>query len=203
MDNTLKTQLTERFCEALIYAAKAHRYQLRKGTSIPYVGHLLGVASIVIDAGGTEDEVIAALLHDAPEDQGGRPRLDDIRETFGPRVAEIVEALSDALESDPDTKPEWSERKRRYRDHLADLRDPSVLLVSAADKLHNLRATWSDWQSIGDEVWTRFNAGREASLENYRALYEIYASPMVDDDRRKRIVKEIQSLLRSLESAHA
>lgn len=197
MEDTLKTPLSPRFSEALIYAAQVHRYQARKQTPIPYVGHLLGVASTVIDVGGTEDEAIAALLHDAPEDQGGRPRLEDIEKTFGRRVAQIVEACSDALEIDPANKAPWSDRKRRYREHLADVRDAGVLLVSAADKLHNLRATWSDWQSIGDEVWTRFNAGREASLANYRGLYDIYASPRVPDERRKPIVQQIEAILLS------
>ena len=123
--------LTERFDRALQYAGSVHAGQKRKGTDVPYLSHLLAVASIVLESDGTEDEAIAALLHDAPEDQGGKPRLADIRARFGARVAEIVEACSDSLEEDPSKKDEVLGRKARYRDELRAHPDASVYLVSA------------------------------------------------------------------------
>src|SRR5579859_1707723 len=119
MMNEADTHLTDRFLDAVRYAARVHAGQRRKGTKIPYLGHLLAVASLVIDAGGSEDEAVAALLHDAAEDQGGERRLEEIRTHFGSRVADIVESCSDSLEEDPKKKAPWRERKQRYIDHLA------------------------------------------------------------------------------------
>src|SRR5580704_12529855 len=125
--------LGKRFDRALLYATDAHAAQSRKGTSRPYIAHLLGVAAIVLTHGGDEDEAIAALLHDAVEDQGGKPRLRDIRRKFGARVAGIVEGCTDA---DTEPKPPWLERKKKYLEHLRHA-DASVRLVSAADKVYN------------------------------------------------------------------
>jgi (p)ppGpp synthase/HD superfamily hydrolase len=128
--------LTRRYDDAVAYAHGLHAAQTRKVTGAPYLGHLLGVSSIVIDDGGTEDEAIAALLHDAAEDQGGRDRLEEIRRKFGEAVAKIVEDCTDSWTT---PKPPWPERKRKYIDHARTL-GPSSLRVSAADKVHNAYA---------------------------------------------------------------
>ena len=156
----------EKFERALPYAARVHWDQVRKGTSTPYITHLLAVASVVGENGGMEDEVVAALLHDAPEDQGGEARLRDIRDRFGARVAEIVDGCTDTYET---PKPPWRERKERYLDHLADA-SGSVRLVSSADKLHNARTVLSDYRLIGEDLWTRFNGEKEGTLWYYRAI---------------------------------
>jgi (p)ppGpp synthase/HD superfamily hydrolase len=160
------TALGERFERALRFAAETHRPQRRKGSGIPYVGHLLGVCSLVIEDGGDEDEAIAALLHDAPEDQGGAAMLETIRAEFGVKVAEIVEACSDTLE---EKKPKWRARKEAYLEHL-DGQPAYVLRVSLADKLFNVRSIIRDLRAVGDEVWERFKAGRDGQLWYYRGL---------------------------------
>jgi (p)ppGpp synthase/HD superfamily hydrolase len=161
--------LTKRFDAALKLAAELHRAQRRKGSNTPYIGHLLGVCSLVLEDGGDEDEAIAALLHDAVEDQGGEQTLARIREQFGERVARIVLACSDATEI---PKPPWRQRKEAYLAHLAD-QEPDVLRVSLADKLYNARAILGDYLEYGDEVWRRFRAGREAQLWYYRSLADV------------------------------
>jgi len=158
--------LGERFEQALQFAAATHRSQVRKGSGIPYVGHLLGVCSLVIEDGGDEDEAIAALLHDAAEDQGGERMLDEIRTRFGDHVADIVAACSDTFET---PKPPWQERKQTYIDHLDGQPEP-VLRVSLADKLFNARAILRDYLLVGDDVWDRFKAGRDGQLWYYRQL---------------------------------
>lgn len=182
----------ERFEEALLYAARLHRYQTRKGTDTPYVTHLLAVAAIVGENGGTEEETVAALLHDAPEDKGGRKRLEDIRARFGDEVAEIVDGCTDTYE---DPKPAWRPRKEAYVEHVA--KAPlSVRLVSAADKLHNARTIFADLRTVGDELWTRFTGGKEGTLWYYRALVEAYAragsNAVVEE--LDRVVREIEAL---------
>ena len=192
--------LSARFEEALTYAARLHRKQMRKGTDIPYVSHLLAVASIVLEYGGDEDEAIAALLHDGPEDQGGSRVLDEIRESFGPRVASIVEACSDSMTESPDDKEGWRERKERYIRHLRETTDQSVYLVSVADKLHNGRAIASDVRSFGPSVWGRFKGGREGTIWNYRALLGAYEA-RAHDDRVKRAVDELRLVVHDLKNA--
>jgi len=160
--------LGPRFEDALCYAARLHARQVRKRSGTPYVGHLLAVAAIVIEHGGGEDEAIAALLHDAVEDQGGAPRLAEIRERYGSRVAEIVAACSD---TDQTPKPPWRARKEAYLAHLATA-DRSVQLVSAADKLHNLRSLAGDYRLCGESLWTHFNGGRDGTLWYFRAVHE-------------------------------
>jgi (p)ppGpp synthase/HD superfamily hydrolase len=182
--------VSQRFHDALAYASVLHATQARKGSEIPYVAHLLAVASIVMEAGGTEDEAIAALLHDGPEDQGGEETLEQIRRRFGDTVAGIVADCSDTFE---DPKPDWEKRKR---DYIARLRsaDPSALLVSSADKLHNARSTLRDLRNSGPSVWERFSANGEQTLAQYRRLIAAYeeGSP---DPRRTGIVHELRTLV--------
>jgi (p)ppGpp synthase/HD superfamily hydrolase len=184
--------LTERFEEALAFAARLHRAQLRKGTTIPYVSHLLAVASIALEHGADEDEAIAALLHDAVEDQGGDAARREIRRRFGERVAGIVDGCTDA-ETTP--KPPWRERKERYIAHVAEA-PPSVRLVSAADKLHNARSILADLRASGGSVWGRFKGGKEGTLWYYRSLVEAFrahgATPLVEE--LARTVAEIERL---------
>ncbi len=164
------TTLGPRFESALQYAARLHVTQTKKGTDTPYLAHLMAVTAIVLDDGGTEDEAIAALLHDAVEDQGGRERLDDIRARFGATVAHIVEGCTDSFTT---PKPPWIERKRAYVEHARHL-DRPTLRVSAADKAINATAILRDWHKVGDRVWSRFNASREDVLWYYGALVEAF-----------------------------
>ena len=182
----------KKFEEALPYAARLHRDQTRKGSDTPYVTHLLAVAAIVGENGGTEDETVAALLHDAPEDRGGRELLEDIRERFGDVVARIVDGCTDTYEN---PKPAWQPRKEAYVAHVAQA-PPSVQLVSAADKLHNARSILADLRALGDELWDRFTGGKDGTLWYYRALVEAYAkngaNPVVEE--LDRVVREIEAL---------
>ncbi len=162
--------LGPRFEDALVYAARLHARQTRKSTAIPYVSHLMSVSALVLEDGGDEDEAIAALLHDAVEDQGGAPILAEIRGRFGERVAAIVAGCTD---SDVIPKPPWRERKERYIAHLVHA-TPEVLRVSRADKLHNARSILADLRVQGDGVWSRFSADRESVLWYYGALLDAY-----------------------------
>jgi (p)ppGpp synthase/HD superfamily hydrolase len=170
-------RLGPRFTDALAYAADVHVGQARKVAdedepTIPYLGHLLAVAGEVVDSGGDEDEAIAALLHDAVEDQGGREQLAVIRERFGEKVAKIVEDCSDTLESE--NKEEWGERKRRYITKVVEEGDFSSLHVSVADKLQNVRSIIRDHGRVGDEVWERFNRPKAFTLGYHTALRDAY-----------------------------
>jgi (p)ppGpp synthase/HD superfamily hydrolase len=158
-----RSMLTRRFDRALVYASRAHASQLRKGTTRPYIAHLLGVASIVLTFGGDEDEAIAALLHDAVEDQGGKPRLRDIRKKFGTRVAGIVDGCTDSY---TEPKPPWLERKKQYLRHLRTA-DSSTCLVSAADKLYNSREVLDDLRTHGPSVFNRFKATKQQTIWYY------------------------------------
>jgi len=163
--------LGERFEQALVFAAQTHRTQVRKGSGIPYIGHLLGVCSLVIEDGGSETEAIAALLHDTAEDQGGEDMLIEISDRFGKEVADIVSACSDTL---MEPKPPWPARKQAYIAHLDEEPDPA-LRVSLADKLFNARAILRDYLLVGDEVWERFRLGRDGQLWYYRELANSFA----------------------------
>lgn len=187
--------LTDRFQQALQHAAGLHERQWRKGTRIPYVSHLLSVCALVLENGGDEDEAIAALLHDAVEDQGGRPTLDDIRRRFGEKVARIVDGCTDA---DTIPKPPWRERKERYIEHIRRA-PPEVVRVSAADKLHNARCILADLRTQGNAVWGRFTADREGVLWYYRTLTEAYLAAGVGflAEELNRTVSEIESLARA------
>jgi (p)ppGpp synthase/HD superfamily hydrolase len=183
-------RLTKRFDDAFSYAHEVHAEQTRKGTAAPYVGHLIGVASIVLDDGGSEDEAIAALLHDAPDDHGGRPRLEEIRGRFGDAVARIVEDCTDSWEA---PKAPWLERKKAYIEHARHLPPPS-LRVSAADKVHNSYAILRDLRNMGEKVWERFNAGPDDVMSYYESLVRAYrqagGGKLVDE--LDRIVRGIQ-----------
>jgi (p)ppGpp synthase/HD superfamily hydrolase len=171
------TNLTERFGQALAYANAIHRTQRRKGTDIPYVAHLLGVAAIALELGASEDQAIAALLHDAVEDQGGLPRLEDIRARFGEAVAAIVEDCTDAV---VEPKPAWRPRKEAYIASL-EHKPAASLLVSLADKTHNARAIVDDLVVHGAGLWDRFTGGRDGSLWYYDALARVFARRLPGD----------------------
>jgi (p)ppGpp synthase/HD superfamily hydrolase len=186
--------LTKRFDEALVFAAEVHNGQLRKGTAIPYIAHLLSVTALVLENGGSEDEAVAALLHDAVEDCG--VELKDISARFGPEVGCIVEACTDSFEKDPRKKAAWIVRKRNYLQRLA-AEPRSVLLVSLSDKLHNSRAILEDYRIIGDKIWARFNASKEEILYYYESLLSIFQRmdcPGKLVDEFKRVVTEIEHL---------
>ena len=187
--------LSSQFEQALIYAANVHATQVRKGTSIPYMAHLLGVCSIALEYGANETEAIAALLHDAVEDQGGLGRLDDIRARFGSDVAEIVMGCTDSFQT---PKLPWEERKRAYLAHLPNASRP-ILLVSASDKLYNAQATLRDLYRVGNEIWKRFNVPREKTLWYYRALVNIYlqVGPARLNDELGRVVAEMERVAAS------
>jgi (p)ppGpp synthase/HD superfamily hydrolase len=167
------TILTERFDRALLYATHVHGGQVRKGTSIPYVAHLLAVSATVLEYGGNENLAIAALLHDSVEDQGGKARLEDVRNRFGERVAHVVAACSDSLADTAkgERKADWEKRKQAYIAHL-DSADEGILRVSLADKVHNARAILRDLRKpeIGADVWSRFSQPRKKTLWYYRSL---------------------------------
>lgn len=182
--------LTQRFDEAVRYAREVHAAQTRKGTSAPYITHLLGVASIVLDDGGNEDEAIAALLHDAAEDHGGRPRLEDIRTRFGDAVARIVEDCTDSWET---PKPPWAERKRAYAEHARSL-PPSSLRVSVADKVHNTYAILRDLRNEGESVWNRFNAAPDDVIAYYRSLVRAFR-----EAGGGKLVDELDRIVRGIE----
>jgi (p)ppGpp synthase/HD superfamily hydrolase len=159
-----------RYSAALAFASELHGSQLRKGTAVPYIAHLLSVSALVLEAGGDEDAAIAALLHDAVEDQGGRPMLDRIRARFGDGVADIVAACTDA-EVTP--KPPWRQRKEAYLASIPHKPAPA-LLVSIADKVHNAGAILRDYTQLGEAVWARFAGGREGTLWYYRSLSDAF-----------------------------
>lgn len=194
---TPPTSLSERYREALLVAFDLHRAQRRKGTDIPYVAHLLGVSSLVLEDGGSEDEAIAALLHDAVEDQprDGRTAR-EIRERFGERVFHIVVALTDSADgSDDRGVASWLDRKREYLERLPTKPSP-VLRVAAADKLHNARAILADLESLGDALWTRFNAPKDHQLWYYRELSTAFGraphAPPRLVDHFQRTVRQIE-----------
>lgn len=181
------------FSSALVFAARVHRDQRRKGTDIPYMAHILGVTALVLEHGGTDDEAIGALLHDAAEDGGGEAMLAEIRAQFGDAVGDIVLGCSDSLAEDPADKAPWLERKQAYLAHVGEA-SRSVCLVSAADKLHNVRSLIHAVRAGGDDVWARFNGGREGSLWYYDAvslaLWRRWPSLLTEELRR-----EVQALL--------
>ena len=163
-------KLGPRFQRAFVFAATKHARQARKASTIPYIAHLMGVASLVLEAGGDEDLAIAALLHDVVEDCGGAPMLLQVRRRFGARVAKIVDGCTDA---DTYPKPPWRERKEKYMARLS-AADTDTRLVAAADKLNNVRSILSDYRAIGESVWSRFHGGRDGTLWYYRTLRDIF-----------------------------
>jgi (p)ppGpp synthase/HD superfamily hydrolase len=184
-------RLGPRFREAFDFAAEKHDGQTRKRTSVPYISHLMAVAALVLEAGGDEDLAIAALLHDVVEDCGGHPVLEDVRARFGDRVASIVEGCTDAYTV---PKPPWKQRKL---DYLALLREScdDIRLVSAADKLHNVRTILADYRAEGDSVWARFSGHREGTLWYYRAVLDVLL-----EGNPNRLTGELQRAVEELES---
>ena len=184
--------LTARFEDALVWATQLHSRQVRKGTQVPYIAHLLGATSIAMQYGADEDEAIAALLHDAVEDCGGEPTLREIERRFGARVAAIVVGCTDSIVV---PKPPWRQRKESYLAHLRRT-SSSVRLVSAADKLHNARAVVADYRVLGDALWDRFRGGREGTIWYYRALVDAFqeagTTPLVEELHR--VVCELELL---------
>jgi (p)ppGpp synthase/HD superfamily hydrolase len=183
--------LGPRFLRAFEFAAKKHSGQTRKASTIPYIAHLMGVASLVLEAGGDEDIAIAALLHDVVEDCGGAPMLKEVRRRFGARVAKIVDGCTDA---DTSPKPPWLERKQKYIARLKK-EDAETRLVSAADKLNNIRSILSDYRAIGESVWSRFNGGREGTLWYYQTLRDEFLR-----HKPNRITRDFELAVRELES---
>jgi GTP pyrophosphokinase len=188
------------FESALKYASRLHAKQTRKGSDAPYVSHLLAVAAIVLEHGGTEKEAIAALLHDAVEDQGGQATLVEIRRRYGKRVAGIVAACSD---TDQLPKPPWHERKEAYVKRLRS--EPySVRLVVAADKLHNARHLLSSYRVQGEDLWPHFKGGREGTLWYYRAVVDaLVAAAEPGENQLRAILDEIERTLATLQLAMA
>ena len=186
-------KLSERFTEALVFATELHANQTRKGGGVPYIAHLMGVASIALEHGANEDEAIAALLHDAIEDQGGAATREEIRRRFGDTVTEIVDGCTDA---DTTPKPPWRQRKEAYIARLPS-ESASVHIVSAADKLYNARSVLKDYRLIGDAVWERFHGGKTGTLWYYRAVVETFraieSTPLVDE--LERVVNELERLV--------
>lgn len=188
--NPNAVKLGPRFLRAFGFAAEKHKGQTRKASTIPYIAHLMGVTSLVLEFGGDEDLAIAALLHDVVEDCGGEPMLKEVRRRFGTRVAKVVDGCTDAYEI---PKPPWRERKENYIRHLKTA-DAGTRLVSAADKLNNVRSILADYREVGEVVWERFNGGREGTLWYYHAL-------LVEFRRTKsnRLVREFELAVRELE----
>ncbi len=166
--------LTDRFDDAFRYARQLHAQQTRKATQIPYIAHLMSVSALVLEHGGDLDQAIAALLHDAVEDQGGHQVLQDIRERFGDGVASIVQDCTDAW---TEPKPAWRPRKEAYLAALPAKPDRS-LLVALADKTHNAEAILADHRVLGEALWSRFSGGRDGTRWYYREVSRILSSRM-------------------------
>jgi len=184
-------KLGPRFLRAFLFAAEKHTGQVRKASTTPYIAHLMGVSSLALEFGGDEDMAIAALLHDVVEDCGGAPMLKAVKRRFGSRVAKIVDGCTD---SDRDPKPPWRERKETYIRHLKGA-DADTKLVSAADKLHNVRSILSDYREVGESIWARFNGGREGTLWYYRALLKEFQR-----GKPNRLIREFELAVRELEA---
>lgn len=167
------TEITERFRCALDYAAQKHAQQTRKASDIPYLSHLMSVCSIVMDNCSDENVWIAALLHDAVEDQGGEMTALEIERLFGTRVAELVRGCSEMIAEDESARPTWLERKMGYLKAMAD-KDADVLLISIADKLHNARSVLSEWLRCGDDVYCRFSKGKVGTHWYYQEMIRAY-----------------------------
>ncbi|MEB3299217.1 MAG: HD domain-containing protein [Candidatus Sericytochromatia bacterium] len=207
--STIVDTATQRFRAALVHAAELHKDQTRKGTSVPYVSHLLAVAALVLEDGGSKDEAIAALLHDGPEDQGGEAVLEDIRTKFGPLVAEIVEACSDSFEI---PKPAWRPRKERHIAHLLELargegalrhaKAGQLVRVVLADKLSNLRSIRADHLVMGERSWGRFNGGRYDTLWYLRQIC-LLLGPLAPRDAEGRPNRLAEIYRRELHEFHA
>jgi (p)ppGpp synthase/HD superfamily hydrolase len=195
--------LTSKFTRAVDYARQVH-VNYRKGSEVPYMAHLVGVASLVMGECGhvpfavTEDMIVAALLHDAVEDEGGLPRLHDIEANFGKVVAAIVEGCSDSVAEDSSNKQSWEQRKKAYIERLPN-ETGGTLLVSLADKVYNARAILEDYRLLGPEVWKRFKRGRNAQLWYFKELLKVYEVKCP----RWRIVDELRRIVDELDHISA
>jgi len=185
-------KLGPRFLRAFDFAAEKHAGQARKASTIPYIAHLMGVASLVLEFGGDEDLAIAALLHDVVEDCGGTPMLKEVQRRFGSRVAKIVDGCTDSVTY---PKPPWRERKEAYIRHLKSA-DAETRLVSAADKLNNVRSILADYREVGESIWARFHGGRDGTLWYYQALSQEFLR-----HKPNRLIRELELAIRELEAA--
>lgn len=166
--------LTDRFDRALAFAVGLHREDLRKGSDTPYIAHLLSVCALVLEDGGSEDEAVAALLHDALEDHPGAVDRPTIAREYGERVRALVEGCTDTpADYAGGPKPAWKARKQGYIEHVRDA-DPGGVRISLADKLHNARAILADYRRIGDQLWTRFNVGHPDPVDIRREVLWYY-----------------------------
>jgi (p)ppGpp synthase/HD superfamily hydrolase len=183
-------RLSRKFEQALVYATRIHAGQMRKKTRIPYIAHILGVTSIALEYGADETEAIGALLHDAVEDCGGAKRLRDIERKFGKAVAKIVDGCTD---TDQTPKPPWLQRKKAYVAHVSHA-PQGVQLVSASDKLHNVRSALMAYRRDGEKLWDRFKGGKQGTLWYYRALVSAFAGKRVEP-----LVRELDRVLTQVE----
>lgn len=190
----MKDLLGERFDQAFLFAHDLHHSHRRKGSGVPYIAHLMSVTALVLENGGDEDMAIAALLHDAVEDQGGRPILEEIRRAYGERVASLVDQLSDSYVR---PKPPWRGRKEEYLAHLRSA-DPEALLISLADKLHNARSLRHDLRAEGRRTWERFRGKEEGSLWYYSSLVEIFRNVCAEKLPNCLLVEEFAEVVEDL-----
>lgn len=188
---TRKSKPSARLTEAFAYARSLHT-GTRKGSDIPYLSHLMAVCALVLEHGGTEVQAIAALLHDAAEDEGGESRLVDIRHRFGGQVARIVRECSDALPEPGQEKPDWRPRKEAYLEHLKDA-DEQTLLVSAADKVHNARSMLDDYRRKGESFWVPFNSSIVDNVWYYTRLADILGARLRGDTPGAWLVVELRA----------
>ena len=195
----MENQLSDRFLKALSMAFTLHQNQLRKASETPYFAHLMTVAALVLENGGSEDQAIAALLHDAVEDAGGLETLDKIREEFGATIADLVDACTDSYTQ---PKPEWEPRKIDYLEKLKSASD-EVILISLADKIHNARSILRDLHLSGDSTWEKFKGKKSGTLWYYQALAKIFDDapyPALKNEFRN-LVDEIHTLANLMEKA--
>ena len=196
--------LSSTYFDALAWAADLHKDQVRKGSKSPYIAHLIGVSGLVIEFGGSETEAIAALLHDAVEDQGGQKTADEIKCRFGEDVAAIVLGCTDDKPDPGAAKRAWRLRKEEYVAHLRAVTNPSILLVSAADKLYNARAVLDDHRLVGEAIWDRFTGGRAGTLWYYRAVAHTFDAAFAElPDKARHAFPHFPELLTKLRFAVA
>lgn len=189
--------LSSAFSRGFALALVWHATDVRKDTEIPYVSHLMAVASLVLEDGGDEDQAVAALLHDAGEDAGGEMAVRLIEKEFNPRVAAIVRACSDSLLPRGEEKEPWGIRKQRYLEHLVELAeagDTDALLVTACDKLHNARSILVDYRREGDRLWERFNATSLGVLWYHGIVLDIVREPLAG----RRVVAQLEEVVEAL-----
>jgi (p)ppGpp synthase/HD superfamily hydrolase len=185
-DNEFTARLEKRLHNAFVLASLLHGAQRRKGSDTPYIAHLMAVCSLVLEAGGSEDQAIAALLHDSVEDQGGAPMLDAIRVAFGDEVANIVKGCTDTDEAH---KPSWRPRKERFLVRVPDM-SYDVRLVVTADKLHNVRSILADYRQYGEELWPRFTGKKDGTLWYYATMTRLLMNCLRPDETNLRNMTE-------------